>query len=239
MSWRQHSQEPRARRLAATSVTAAARLRRHARNAKRARPRTLATGARPAAAPPRTVSSMPRTAATSCNAASAGSGAPKPPASTRRATTPATISTGGHADGYADYLGAEPVLRREFARTVDFIRRYCRRGRLLDVGCAYGFFLQEAKPFFDVLGIELAEDAAAHGRQVGAQRALRASRTRPAGAARRDGRDRAARRDRASAEPARDARAVRAPSQSRRHHRDHDRRFRLVVRHGSPARAGG
>jgi 2-polyprenyl-3-methyl-5-hydroxy-6-metoxy-1,4-benzoquinol methylase len=74
---------------------------------------------------------------------------------------------GGHSDGYADYLGAEPVLRREFARTVEFIRKYCPRGRLLDVGCAYGFFLQEAKPFFEVAGIELAEDAAAHGRRSG------------------------------------------------------------------------
>jgi 2-polyprenyl-3-methyl-5-hydroxy-6-metoxy-1,4-benzoquinol methylase len=74
---------------------------------------------------------------------------------------------GGHPDGYADYLGAEPVLRREFARTVEFIRKYCPRGRLLDVGCAYGFLLQEAKPFFEVAGIELAEDAAAHGRQSG------------------------------------------------------------------------
>jgi SAM-dependent methyltransferase len=74
---------------------------------------------------------------------------------------------GGHSDGYADYRGTEQVLRREFARTVDFIRRYCPRGRLLDVGCAYGFFLQEAKPFFDVSGIELAEDAAAHARRSG------------------------------------------------------------------------
>ncbi len=35
------------------------------------------------------------------------------------------------------------------------------------MGCAYGFFLQEAKPFFEVAGIELAEDAAAHARQSG------------------------------------------------------------------------
>ena len=75
--------------------------------------------------------------------------------------------SGGHADGYADYLGAEPVLRREFAHTVEFIRRHRGSGRLLDVGCAYGFFLQEAKQHFDVAGIELAEDAAAHGRQQG------------------------------------------------------------------------
>jgi SAM-dependent methyltransferase len=75
--------------------------------------------------------------------------------------------SGRHADGYADYLGAEPVLRREFAHTVEFIRRFCPRGRLLELGCAYGFFLQEAKPFFDVFGIELAADAAAHGRRNG------------------------------------------------------------------------
>src|SRR5690348_4084373 len=30
--------------------------------------------------------------------------------------------TGQHADGYADYRGTEAVLRREFARTVEFIR---------------------------------------------------------------------------------------------------------------------
>ena len=75
--------------------------------------------------------------------------------------------SGGHADGYADYLGAEPILRREFAGTVDFIRKFRPSGRLLDVGCAYGFFLQEAKRVYDASGIELAEDAAAHCRQTG------------------------------------------------------------------------
>jgi SAM-dependent methyltransferase len=75
--------------------------------------------------------------------------------------------SGRHADGYADYLGAERTLRREFAQTVQFIREFVPSGRLLDVGCAYGFFLQEAKPFFDVSGIELAQDAADHCRRSG------------------------------------------------------------------------
>jgi SAM-dependent methyltransferase len=74
---------------------------------------------------------------------------------------------GRRADGYADYVGAEPVLRREFARTVDFIRRYRPDGKLLEVGCAYGFFLMEAARHFDVAGIELAQDAAEHGRRAG------------------------------------------------------------------------
>jgi SAM-dependent methyltransferase len=73
--------------------------------------------------------------------------------------------SGGHADGYAHYLDAERVLRREFAGTVRFIRKHCDGGRLLELGCAYGFFLQEARRHFDVAGIELAEDAAAHCRR--------------------------------------------------------------------------
>jgi SAM-dependent methyltransferase len=75
--------------------------------------------------------------------------------------------SGGHADGYANYLGAEPVLRREFGRSVEFIRRFRPGGRLLELGCAYGFFLQEAARYYEVAGIELAADAAAHCRRTG------------------------------------------------------------------------
>jgi SAM-dependent methyltransferase len=75
--------------------------------------------------------------------------------------------SGGHADGYSDYLGAEPVLRHEFAHSVDFIRNYRPHGKLLELGCAYGFFLQEAKRCFEVAGIELAGDAAEHCRRAG------------------------------------------------------------------------
>lgn len=74
---------------------------------------------------------------------------------------------GKHSDGYADYVGTEQILRREFARTVEFIAKFRSSGRLLEVGCAYGFFLREANRLFDVSGIELAEDAAEHCRRVG------------------------------------------------------------------------
>jgi 2-polyprenyl-3-methyl-5-hydroxy-6-metoxy-1,4-benzoquinol methylase len=74
---------------------------------------------------------------------------------------------GRHADGYADYVGAEFILRRQFARDVRRIRRLRPSGRLLEIGCAHGFFLQEAKRYFDVIGIELAAEAAAHCRRNG------------------------------------------------------------------------
>jgi SAM-dependent methyltransferase/predicted RNA-binding Zn-ribbon protein involved in translation (DUF1610 family) len=75
--------------------------------------------------------------------------------------------SGQRSDGYSDYRGAEPVLRREFARTVEFIRRYRNGGKLIDLGCAYGFFLKEARGHFDVSGIELAEAAAHYCRSEG------------------------------------------------------------------------
>jgi SAM-dependent methyltransferase len=77
--------------------------------------------------------------------------------------------SGERSDGYLDYQGSEPVLRREFAHSVDFVRRFHASGRLLDLGCAYGFFLKEAQRYFDVTGIELAEDAAQACRQAGLQ----------------------------------------------------------------------
>lgn len=66
---------------------------------------------------------------------------------------------GGHVDGYADYAGSEAVLRAEFKRTVRHLTRFVPSGRLLEVGCAYGFFLLEAQRRFAVWGIELARGA--------------------------------------------------------------------------------
>lgn len=75
--------------------------------------------------------------------------------------------SGAREDGYADYRGSEAVLRREFARTVQFIRRFRSGGRLLEIGCAYGFFLEEARRFYDVAGIEVADAAVAFCRARG------------------------------------------------------------------------
>lgn len=75
--------------------------------------------------------------------------------------------SGQRSDGYADYLAAEAVLRREFSRTVSFIRKWHNGGRLLEIGCAYGFFLHEAKKYFNVSGIELAADAATYCQRSG------------------------------------------------------------------------
>ncbi len=73
---------------------------------------------------------------------------------------------GRQADGYANYAGSEAVLRREFKATVEHLSRFVPRGRLLEIGCAYGFFLLEARHRFHVSGIDIAESAVrfCHGR---------------------------------------------------------------------------
>jgi SAM-dependent methyltransferase len=79
---------------------------------------------------------------------------------------PASIYTeayfqGGHPDGYADYIGSGEELRHEFRRILKQLRRHCANGRLIELGCAYGFFLQEAGASFETIGIEISDHARA------------------------------------------------------------------------------
>lgn len=72
---------------------------------------------------------------------------------------------GGKLDGYADYLGSERVLQREFRRALEQLREHGpSEGRLLEVGCAYGFFLLEAQRYFQCVGVEISESAARYCR---------------------------------------------------------------------------
>jgi SAM-dependent methyltransferase len=69
---------------------------------------------------------------------------------------------GGQTDGYADYTAAEPVLRREFAQSVRSLRRHGpASGSLLEIGCAYGYFLLEAAAHYSVRGLEVSPHAVA------------------------------------------------------------------------------
>jgi SAM-dependent methyltransferase len=86
---------------------------------------------------------------------------------------PASIYTrayfqGGHRDGYADYLGSGAELRHEFRRIVAAIRRHVAHGKLVELGCAFGFFLDEAAPYFETCGVEISD----HARAVCASRGL-------------------------------------------------------------------
>jgi SAM-dependent methyltransferase len=86
---------------------------------------------------------------------------------------PATIYTrdyfqGGQRDGYADYQGSDKERAVEFRKLLeDLSSAGIGSGKLLEVGCAYGYFLDEARESFQVSGIELSEDAVADCRARG------------------------------------------------------------------------
>jgi len=75
---------------------------------------------------------------------------------------------GKYKHSYIDYLASEETLTREFKRTVEFVRANGPSlGKLLEIGCAYGFFLQEASRHYEVFGVEIAEDAARYCKSSG------------------------------------------------------------------------
>ncbi len=68
---------------------------------------------------------------------------------------------------YPDYLGQQDALRRSMRRHLGQMARYNpNRGSLLEVGSAYGLFLDEAKAHFDnVKGIDICEAPTAYARE--------------------------------------------------------------------------
>lgn len=66
---------------------------------------------------------------------------------------------------YTDYSQDKEVLKPEIRKRISEIKRYINRGRLLDVGCALGFFLAEARGDFDVYGVEISKYAADYARE--------------------------------------------------------------------------
>jgi SAM-dependent methyltransferase len=67
---------------------------------------------------------------------------------------------------YPDYVGNATSLRRSMNRHLDQMSPYlAERGAVLEIGCAYGFFLDEAKKRFErVVGIDIAEAAVDYAR---------------------------------------------------------------------------
>lgn len=68
---------------------------------------------------------------------------------------------------YKDYLAEEKPLRKDFKKAFAALDRIRRGGKLLEIGCAYGFSLDIARRRFDeVTGVELNPEAAEHARRA-------------------------------------------------------------------------
>jgi 2-polyprenyl-3-methyl-5-hydroxy-6-metoxy-1,4-benzoquinol methylase len=66
---------------------------------------------------------------------------------------------------YADYEGDKPILQKNFARFVQRLKPFSAGGRLLDLGCAYGFFLEQAREFWQVEGVDVVADPTRFARE--------------------------------------------------------------------------
>ena len=60
---------------------------------------------------------------------------------------------------YVDYIKDKEILQSNFRKRLESILEYKNNGLLVEVGCAYGFFLDLAKKYFEVKGYEICKDA--------------------------------------------------------------------------------
>jgi 2-polyprenyl-3-methyl-5-hydroxy-6-metoxy-1,4-benzoquinol methylase len=70
-----------------------------------------------------------------------------------------------HGASYLDYPGDAPLHRKNFRRRLDSLLRRAPGGRLLEIGSAYGYFLELARERFDVVGFEISEASAREARE--------------------------------------------------------------------------
>jgi SAM-dependent methyltransferase len=68
---------------------------------------------------------------------------------------------------YHDYRADKAILQRNFARRIGSLRKLKPRGRLLEIGAAYGFFLELAQTHWEARGLEISRAAADHARRAG------------------------------------------------------------------------
>jgi len=66
---------------------------------------------------------------------------------------------------YKDYLKEEMALRKNFERNLRWLSKFVSRGRLLEIGCAYGFFLDIARRQFEVEGLDINAAACQYARE--------------------------------------------------------------------------
>ena len=65
---------------------------------------------------------------------------------------------------YADYLADKEIIQRNFSQRIKQLRKYKEGGRLLEIGSAYGLFLDIAQPYWEVTGVEISTDCADYAR---------------------------------------------------------------------------
>lgn len=58
---------------------------------------------------------------------------------------------------YEDYVADESNLKLNFEKRINVLKKFSQSGKILEIGSAYGFFLDVARNFWDVQGIDITQ----------------------------------------------------------------------------------
>lgn len=72
----------------------------------------------------------------------------------------ASYFNGSRPDGYSNYVEGKSVLQDHFQQELNLLKKLgANGGELLELGCAYGYFLEVAQNHYSINGLEICEDA--------------------------------------------------------------------------------
>lgn len=66
---------------------------------------------------------------------------------------------------YIDYVADKALAQRNFSHRIRELRKLKPSGKLLEIGCAYGFFLEMAKEHWDARGIDVTAEGTRYARE--------------------------------------------------------------------------
>lgn len=80
-----------------------------------------------------------------------------------------TLYTNEYFSGgeYLDYVAERKMHQWNFADRIRDVRRYAPSGNLLEIGCAYGFFLDLARHHWKARGVDITPSGIEHARSLG------------------------------------------------------------------------
>ena len=67
---------------------------------------------------------------------------------------------------YANYLADKIGLQRHFQQRISTLGKYSSGGKLFEAGCAFGFFLDLARQYWEVSGIDISDAATDYAKNV-------------------------------------------------------------------------
>lgn len=67
---------------------------------------------------------------------------------------------------YFDYLGDKKIIQKNFSHRLKALLKFKHSGRLIEIGSAYGFFLELAQKYFQCAGFEISSEPAQYARDI-------------------------------------------------------------------------